>query len=76
MEDHDYGLDVTEKDDGEIGYLDSVLTCASENKELNSVRKHLKESFNDLKCFLLPHPGKKVALSGKRFPFHGEVKGQ
>lgn len=48
-------------------YLNTILKNI-ENKpmELQKVRQHIKECFEDIKCILLPHPGKKVS-STKRF---------
>ena len=40
-------------------YLNSILeTKPNQNDELKSIRQFIKESFNDLCCFLLPDPGK------------------
>lgn len=43
-------------------YLDEVLKVKpSHSQELTSVRQHIKESFDNLKCCLLPYPGRSVA---------------
>lgn len=43
-------------------YLDEVLkTKPSQSHELQSVRQHIKSSFDQLTCCLLPYPGKEVA---------------
>ncbi|XP_070497491.1 atlastin-like isoform X2 [Chironomus tepperi] len=44
--------------DGGHDYLQNYLKINENQKEaLKSVRKYIKESFDDLSCFLLPHPG-------------------
>ena len=75
IDDHDWGLDAEIDEDGNPGYLADILTCSSNNKELTYVRKHLHKSFNELQCFLLPHPGMKVAVTRKQNQFKGELKG-
>lgn len=71
LDDHDWGLDTTGKD----SYLSGVLSCASNNKELTAIRTHLRDSFSDLKCFLMPHPGLKVSIWKPSNPFVGAIKG-
>lgn len=43
-----------------------LQTSEKQNKELRSVREHLKECFSRIECFLMPHPGKKI-LNNKDF---------
>uniref|UniRef100_F7AMS6 Atlastin-2-like n=2 Tax=Ciona intestinalis TaxID=7719 RepID=F7AMS6_CIOIN len=53
MPDYDYGSK------GGLEYLEEVMnTDQAENKD---VRKKIRESFADVRCHLLEHPGKKVA---------------
>ncbi|PAV73795.1 hypothetical protein WR25_20099 [Diploscapter pachys] len=64
-----------EYDYGQFGgkrYLDSVLEIRDDQpEELRSVREHLMECFNDIICFLMPHPGHRVA---ERQSFRGHAK--
>jgi hypothetical protein len=41
-----------------------------QHKELQQLRQHIKSSFANLKCFLMPHPGLDVAISPD---FHGQL---
>jgi len=42
-----------------MSYLDAFLEIKPHQKEeLKSVRQFIKTSFEELKCSLLPHPGK------------------
>jgi atlastin len=44
--------------------LDKRLEVApKQHKELQQLRQHIRASFADLKCFLMPHPGLEVAIS-------------
>ena len=43
-----------------------------QHSELMQVRKHIKSCFNDIGCFLMPHPGLKVATNPS---FDGSLKG-
>ncbi|KAL7014862.1 hypothetical protein ACKWTF_016156 [Chironomus riparius] len=53
--DHDYGLE------GGSTYLNTFLEIKPHQKdELKSVRQFIKESFEELTCSLLPHPGDRV----------------
>lgn len=49
---------------GEI-YLNETLAGDFESETASSVRQHLRESFDEIKCCLLPHPGK--AVSNRNF---------
>lgn len=52
-----YGLE------GGKGLLNKVLEIKpTQGEELKSVRKHVVECFNKLKCYLMPHPGRKAAI--------------
>ena len=43
-----------------------------QHSELMQVRKHIKSCFSDIGCFLMPHPGLKVATNPA---FDGSLKG-
>ena len=43
-----------------------------QHSELMQVRKHIKSCFHDIGCFLMPHPGLKVATNPT---FDGSLKG-
>ncbi|KAK7573955.1 hypothetical protein V9T40_011146 [Parthenolecanium corni] len=44
--------------------LDKRLSISDkQHPELQSLRKHLKSCFSDIKCFLMPHPGLRVATN-------------
>lgn len=40
-----------------------LLTTEKQHSELIQVRKHIKSCFSDIGCFLMPHPGMKVATN-------------
>ncbi|XP_070499852.1 atlastin-like [Chironomus tepperi] len=47
---------------GGLEYLKQVLTVKNpQNLEIQSVRKTIKDAFEHINCYLLPHPGKHVA---------------
>ncbi|XP_054885641.1 atlastin-2 isoform X2 [Poeciliopsis prolifica] len=63
---YDYGLE------GGQAFLQrrlQVKTC--QHEELQNVRKHIDSCFSKISCFLLPHPGLKVATNPK---FDGRLK--
>ncbi|KAJ8393210.1 hypothetical protein AAFF_G00062820 [Aldrovandia affinis] len=56
--DHQYGLD------GGNELLEKKLQVRqTQHEELQSVRKHIHSCFSNVSCFLLPHPGLKVATN-------------
>jgi atlastin len=64
VDDFELGLE------GGRGYLEQVLQFkAGQSDELRSVREHLRGSFEELICCLMPYPGKKVA-SAKDYDGH------
>lgn len=52
-----------------------LLTQVKQNQheELQNVRKHIHSCFSNIGCFLLPHPGLKVATNPY---FDGRLKGE
>jgi atlastin len=51
--------------------LDKRLeTSTKQHKELQQLRQHIKSTFENIKCFLMPHPGLEVAISPE---FRGEL---
>ncbi|XP_015218101.1 atlastin-2 isoform X2 [Lepisosteus oculatus] len=55
---HPYGLDGGKK------FLEKRLQVKeNQHEELQNVRKHIHSCFSDIGCFLLPHPGLKVATN-------------
>ncbi|XP_049927010.1 atlastin-2 isoform X2 [Epinephelus moara] len=55
---HDYGLK------GGNNFLDKRLQVKqNQHEELQNVRKHIHSCFSNIGCFLLPHPGLKVATN-------------
>ncbi|KAI2571190.1 ATL1 isoform 9, partial [Pan troglodytes] len=44
----------------------------NQHEELQNVRKHIHSCFTNISCFLLPHPGLKVATNPN---FDGKLKG-
>lgn len=45
----------------------------NQHEELQTVREHIRSCFTKISCFLLPHPGLKVATSPS---FDGQLKGR
>ncbi|KAI1894652.1 hypothetical protein AGOR_G00117960 [Albula goreensis] len=63
---HQYGLE------GGNRFLERRLQVKqTQHEELQSVRKHIHSCFSKISCFLLPHPGLKVATNPK---FDGRLK--
>ncbi|XP_065153386.1 atlastin-2 isoform X1 [Paramisgurnus dabryanus] len=55
---HNYGLD------GGNAFLERRLKLKpNQHEELQNVRKHIHACFSNVDCFLLPHPGLKVATN-------------
>lgn len=60
-EDYPYGTS------GGGGYIESLLQVSDkQHEELQEVRQHIHACFDAVSCFLMPHPGLKVATS-RRF---------
>ncbi|XP_047459892.1 atlastin-2-like isoform X2 [Mugil cephalus] len=63
---HDYGLK------GGNSFLEKRLQVKqNQHEELQNVRKHIHSCFSNIGCFLLPHPGLKVATNPN---FDGRLK--
>ncbi|XP_053189129.1 atlastin-2-like isoform X2 [Scomber japonicus] len=63
---HNYGLE------GGNSFLDKRLQVKqNQHEELQNVRKHIHSCFSNIGCFLLPHPGLKVATNPH---FDGRLK--
>lgn len=45
----------------------------NQHEELQNVRKHIHSCFSNICCFLLPHPGLKVATNPH---FDGRLRGE
>ncbi|KAM6942242.1 atlastin-2-like isoform 2-T2 [Lycodopsis pacificus] len=55
---HPYGLE------GGLSFLEKRLQVKqNQHEELQNVRKHIHSCFSNIGCFLLPHPGLKVATN-------------
>lgn len=64
---YQYGVESGER------YLDKTLQASEQQSEfMKELRDLLPDVFDELSCFLLPHPGQKVA---DRNSFRGLVKG-
>ncbi|CAG9811791.1 unnamed protein product [Chironomus riparius] len=71
-DEHQYGTE------GGIEYLQQYLTVESNQQEqLKSVRRFIYDSFEELSCSLMPHPGKIVTGSRKlkKLKYDGRHKG-
>nr|XP_014426257.1 atlastin-2-like [Pelodiscus sinensis] len=65
---HSYGLE------GGENFLEKRLQVKqNQHEELQNVRKHIRSCFSNLGCFLLPHPGLKVATNPN---FDGRLNGR
>ncbi|XP_017294257.1 atlastin-2 isoform X1 [Kryptolebias marmoratus] len=63
---HLYGLE------GGQSFLEKRLQVKqNQHEELQNVRKHIRSCFSNISCFLLPHPGLKVATNPH---FDGQLK--
>lgn len=51
----------------------SLQISENQHEELQNVRKHIHSCFTNISCFLMPHPGLKVATNPH---FDGRIKGQ
>uniref|UniRef100_UPI003AB102A9 atlastin-2-like isoform X4 n=1 Tax=Centroberyx gerrardi TaxID=166262 RepID=UPI003AB102A9 len=70
---HNYGLE------GGNTFLDRRLQVKqNQHEELQNVRKHIHSCFSNIGCFLLPHPGLKVATNpyfdGRLKDIHSDFK--
>lgn len=54
-------------------FICAMQVKPNQHEELQNVRKHIHSCFSDIGCFLLPHPGLKVAINPY---FDGRLKGQ
>lgn len=50
----------------------SLKVKENQHEELQTVREHIHSCFTKISCFLLPHPGLKVATNPS---FEGQLKG-
>lgn len=51
----------------------SMQVKHNQHEELQNVRNHIQHCFSNINCFLLPHPGLKVATNPK---FDGRLRGE
>ena len=59
--------------EGGKAILERRLTISEkQHPELQALRKHIKSCFSDISCFLMPHPGLKVATNPN---FDGRLTG-
>eukprot|EP00800_Vazella_pourtalesii_P018578 TRINITY_DN6039_c0_g3_i2.p1 TRINITY_DN6039_c0_g3~~TRINITY_DN6039_c0_g3_i2.p1 ORF type:complete len:390 (-),score=85.81 TRINITY_DN6039_c0_g3_i2:1921-3090(-) len=67
IEDHSYG------ESGGKDYLDGLLEVHyGQQEELSITRQHITFCFDNIRSYLMPHPGMKVAVGGKEFS--GQLK--
>uniref|UniRef100_A0A3B5R8S1 Atlastin GTPase 1 n=1 Tax=Xiphophorus maculatus TaxID=8083 RepID=A0A3B5R8S1_XIPMA len=57
--------------DGGMKFLEKRLKVKNQHEELQNVRKHIHSCFTNISCFLMPHPGLKVATNPH---FDGRIK--
>jgi len=60
--------------EGGKGILERRLQLSeNQHPELQALRKHIRSCFSDISCFLMPHPGLKVATNPS---FDGRLTGK
>lgn len=55
-----------------VVFVFAVQISENQHEELQNVRKHIHSCFTNISCFLMPHPGLKVATNPH---FDGRIKG-
>ena len=53
--------------------LGALQISENQHEELQNVRKHIHSCFTNISCYLMPHPGLKVATNPN---FDGRIKGR